>query len=91
MMAGKLRYTEAELIDAFRDCKKAEGSQDGIVQRVALYLGCTRQTVHNYINRSHKIWEVYMRVRTNYGITWPTKIDVTKVNLNLRNELRQLL
>lgn len=69
-MAGKLRYLEADLIKAFEFCKRTEGTQDGLVQRVAEKLGCTRQTVHNYINRDRAIWESYMRVRYNYGTTW---------------------
>ena len=89
-MAGKLRYSESELIHAFLESKNKEGNQKGIIQRVASKLECSRQTVHNYLNRSSSIWAIYMRVRTNYGITWPNKMDVTKVNLNLKNESLQL-
>ena len=69
-MAGKPKYSPLEVIEAIEISRKLEGSQQGLITRTAACLGCTRQTVHNYINRWPEVWEAYMRVRYRYGENW---------------------
>jgi len=50
------RYKAQEVIDAIYEA-------DGILAQAARILGCTRQTVHNYVNRYATVKDAYHSAR----------------------------
>lgn len=83
-MPGKPHYSPEEVIEALMSSRKESGSQEGILTRAADRLGCTRQTVHNYINRYPEVWKAYMEARYSYGITWGLNISPEPKSIVLR-------
>jgi hypothetical protein len=75
-MAGKQKYKVQEVIKAIQKSKKPEGNQHGIIIRTAIHLGCTRQTIHNYMNRYPEVHNKYRQIRWNYGITWGFGVQI---------------
>lgn len=82
-MPGKPHFNPEEVIAALMSSRKENGSQEGILTRAAIRLGCTRQTIHNYINRYPEVWKAYMQARYNYGINWGPGISLDPADLTL--------